>query len=238
MSEARTIGDVFALNPEARPEVVEIAGQPIFVVDDFFVAPEAVREAASKLHFIRHGRSYPGRLASVPREDLRFRTFLGTVQALANREYLPHLNARATAEKTDEISIVKGDFAIIDYHPSELNEHQKRPHTDPMPIFGIVYLSAEDLGGTLFFETLGSEADDEPSDLQGYFSESNGRWRLAGKAAGTFNRLVMFPGELPHTGEIKGDWILSEKRLSNPRLTMRLLFHNEQSFEQLSRRGH
>ncbi len=37
-------------------------------------------------------------------------------------------------------------------------------------------------------------------------------------------RLVIYPGIVPHSGEIAGDWIHGEERFRYPRLTQRFTF--------------
>jgi hypothetical protein len=231
MSSLLAEDDVFALNPASSVRTVEVVGQRILIIDDFFAAPEALREAALTLNFIRHGRSYPGRRASVPREDTTFRALIDKIKQMANADYLPHL-AAGTADEIASITSVKGDFGITDQHPAELTPGQKQPHRDPIPLIGLVYLNKEERGGTLFFEQMGPAEDAD--GLQGYFTGSNDNWRLRAKAEGRFNRFVLFPGELAHSAEIEGDWILDGRRLLSPRLTMRLLFHTEQSLKKLS----
>ena len=99
---------------------------------------------------------------------------------------------------------------------------QRVPHVDPVPIFGLVYLNRDDRGGTLFFRRTG-----EPAALA--------RGRLCDRPAATasncrgriepaFNRLAIYPGFVPHSGDISGDWIRSGERHRSPRLTQRLMF--------------
>lgn len=117
---------------------------------------------------------------------------------------------------------VRSDFAVVDVHPTDLTDEQRAPHRDPVPLFGLVYLSLPPRGGTLFFQEATGSTDPGPS--AGYFSEGNARWRRCGRVEGVFNRAVFYPGSIPHSGEILGDWIESQERFANPRLTLRLLF--------------
>jgi hypothetical protein len=45
-----------------------------------------------------------------------------------------------------------------------------------------------------------------------------------GRIEAAFNRLAIYPGFVPHSGEIVGEWIKTDERFTNPRLTQRLVF--------------
>ena len=92
----------------------------------------------------------------------------------------------------------------------------------PVPIFGLVYLNREERGGTLFFRRSGQVAQSSPSP--GYVTEDRDGFELAGRIEPRFNRLAIYPGFVPHSGDISGDWITSGERYSSPRLTQRLMF--------------
>ena len=85
-------------------------------------------------------------------------------------------------------------------------------------------------GGTLFFKRT-AEGSAEPAP--GYVVDSRDGFELCGRIAPVFNRLVILPPPgffffffffVPHSGEIAGDWIRSDERFSNTRLTQRLIF--------------
>jgi len=106
-------------------------------------------------------------------------------------------------------------------HPNQLSAVQQAPHVDPVPIFGLVYLNEPERGGTLFFNRSGPARNTTRS---GYFSVGDAEYSLVGKIEGRFNRLAVYPGFVPHTGEIAGEWISTDERFSNPRLTQRFVF--------------
>jgi len=89
-------------------------------------------------------------------------------------------------------------------------------------IFGLVYFNHEPRGGTLFFRNVADTPGSAPSP--GYLTDSRDGFELAGRIEPAFNRLAIYPGFVPHSGEIAGDWIRSDERFTNPRLTQRLLF--------------
>jgi hypothetical protein len=89
-----------------------------------------------------------------------------------------------------------------------------------VPIFGLVYLNQEERGGTLFFKPRQGPA----AERHGYQTTSDGAFELCGRIEGRFNRLAIYPGFIPHSGEIAGPWIEGEERTRHPRLTQRLQF--------------
>ncbi|MFL6734891.1 MAG: DUF6445 family protein [Sphingomicrobium sp.] len=91
-----------------------------------------------------------------------------------------------------------------------------------MPVFGLIYLNEEDRGGTLFFRPRSRVAP--TTGRQGYQTQSDEHVELCGRIEGRFNRLAIYPGFILHSGEVKGDWIENEERLTAPRLTQRIMF--------------
>jgi hypothetical protein len=72
-----------------------------------------------------------------------------------------------------------------------------------VPIFGLVYLNHEERGGTLFFRRSVQVAQSGPSP--GYVTEDRDGFELAGRIEPRFNRLAIYPGFVPHSGDISGD---------------------------------
>jgi hypothetical protein len=191
---------------------------PALVIDNFFVAPTHLRNAALKLAFRDVPGTYPGRQAHVPRGDEDLLRFHEQVLDIVCSTYMPEINRHL---RPLSISRVKSDFAVVDTHPDQLSDEQRMPHTDPVPIFGLVYLSIPPRGGTVFFQEVDTV---DPGPADGYFVEGNARWAVTGKVDGTFNRCVFYPGSIPHSGEIVGHWIKNQERFNAPRLTLRMLF--------------
>lgn len=191
---------------------------PALIIDDFFAAPTQLRNAALKLAFREVPGTYPGRQAHVPRGDEELLHFHQKVLKIVCATYMPEISRYLPPLC---ISRVKSDFAVVDTHPSQLSDEQRVPHTDPVPIFGLVYLSIPPRGGTVFFEELDAS---DPGPSEGYFAEGNAKWTVTGKLDGAFNRCVFYPGSIPHSGEIVGEWIENEERFDAPRLTLRMLF--------------
>jgi hypothetical protein len=187
-----------------------------------FANPAAIRETALRLQFHKPEYPYPGKIAEPDNSDPSLRKFLNKVLELVNGEYLPRVPSIIQAGKPiSEFTRVEPDFAITDVYPDELQSVQRAPHVDPVAIFGLVYLNVVDRGGTLFFSRSGQGASQE---RDGYFLEGDAEYAYVGKIEGQFNRLAIYPGFVPHTGEIVGDWIRTDERFSSPRLTQRLVF--------------
>lgn len=218
------IGGLFALNPEARPELTLVGGRlPVLIVDDVFKTPDAIRSKALALPYEAPDYPYPGRIASPPAGDGSLEAFLKSVLALVNGQYLPRIPPiAANRDRITRFGRIQTDFAITDVHPDELAETQRKPHTDPVPIFGLVYLNPQVRGGTLFFDPPAVVPDGR--DRRGYTSSDDAAYPFVGRIEGAFNRLAIYPGFILHTAEIAGDWIRSDERTKSPRLTQRLVF--------------
>ena len=209
---------LFELSVELEIRFEPIAdGLPVLLVDNLYARPDEIREQALQLTFGPPPDPYPGRIAVSADADGSLHAFLRWAMDLANRDYLPRLERRI-----GPLTQVHSDFAIVDFHPDELAGHQRVPHVDPVPIFGLVYLNREERGGTLFFRRSGNGGLDAPSP--DYLTQSRDGFELAGRIEPAFNRLAIYPGFVPHSGEIAGDWIRSDERFTSPRLTQRLLF--------------
>jgi hypothetical protein len=137
------------------------------------------------------------------------------------RDYLPRIPSFPDGQRLTRVRGVDTDFAIIDTHPAELTPTQSAPHTDAVPIFGLVYLNEEPRGGTLFFKPRGQDA--ALVDRSGY-PHSDDHLEVCGHIEGRFNRLAIYPGFILHSGEVRGDWIENDQRFSSPRLTQRIAF--------------
>lgn len=215
--------DLFRPSRECRAKFKTIGGKvPVILIDGLYEKPDEVREAALRLDFEPPSYPYPGRLAEPPPSKS-----LDAVKSwalhLANREYLTRVPPiSAGGRRITGFSRVKTDFAIVDVHPDDLSPPQRLPHIDPVPVFGLVYLNREPRGGTLFFEQVGDPTEKDPGD--GYLVESNDDFELQGRICPAFNRLAIYPGFVPHSGDIAGDWIADERRFESPRLTQRFIF--------------
>lgn len=194
---------------------------PVVIVDGFYDRPDEIRTAALTLQFRKPTHQpYPGKLAQIPANP-SLGEAVNYVTHFANTEFLPRAPIRQRGNLVTSLRVVDTDFAIVDMHPDELEPVQRKPHVDPVPVFGLVYLNHEDRGGTLFFRQIA----EEPEEVgPGYLTHSNEHFELLGKIEAKFNRLAIYPGFVLHSGEIAGEWIKGEERFTNPRLTQRFVF--------------
>ncbi|TFI56697.1 hypothetical protein E2493_18945 [Sphingomonas parva] len=212
--------DLFALAPHPVIRCEWLGGRvPVILVDGVYADPDAVRAAALSLEFSPAATHYPGRLASIPDPNPSRDRMLRWARGLADTALLGVFPLMADGRPVVGFREVFSDFAIVDVHPDALTPEQRIPHVDPVPAFGLVYLNREERGGTLFFERLG---DDRGGP--GYFTTAGSGYALLGRIEPRFNRLAIYPGCVPHSGEIAGEWIRSDERFRRPRLTQRLLF--------------
>lgn len=217
-------GGLFALNPDSEATMKILGGRfPVLVVDDVFSRPEPLRASALDLTYSEADTAYPGRIARPDANDPSLDLFLRKVLELVNEQYLPRVPPIGVDGKPlARFRSIDADFAITDLHPDQLQPTQRMPHTDPVAMFGLVYLNPQPRGGTLFFERVSTHVQEEPSS--GYFSVGNPEFNLVGRIDGLFNRLAIYPGFVLHSGEIEGEWIRTDERFAAPRLTLRLAF--------------
>ena len=215
--------DIFNLSRSLSVNLIDAGNSlPVLLIENVYERPEAVREMALGLTFESPPNLYPGKVASPP-VTKSLRTVTEWALRMANDNYLSRIPPIAKdGQRITAFKEVYTDFAVVDIHPSELSPTQRLPHIDPVPIFGLIYLNQEDRGGTLFFEKVGQGS--QQLSERGYFTSSNADYRLRGRIDAAFNRMAIYPGFIPHSGHIEGDWIEDERRFTSPRLTQRFVF--------------
>lgn len=212
---------LFAVRPgiEARFEVLE-GRLPVLIVDDFLAGPAQVREAALALTFETPPYPYPGGIAEIPPAYSSVEQLKATVLSLVNSRYIPRIPPiNKDGRPIRALGSAHADFALVDVHPDDLSQQQRIPHVDAVPIFGLLYLNPEERGGTLFFAPRHERAHE--AEGSGYLTATNDDFQLIGRIEGRFNRLAVYPGFIPHSGDI-GEWIRGSDRTEAPRLTLRL----------------
>jgi len=216
--------DLFALSTKISASFITAGSSiPVLQIDDVYEHPDAVREMALGLSFSAPSYPYPGKIAVPPPSDSLDAIGQWALR-VANEGYLRRVPPIAKdGQPISAFRQVITDFAIIDVHPDELSPVQRRPHVDPVPVFGLLYLNREERGGTLFFEQVAYAGGD--TSEAGYLTSSNDEFELRGQIDAAFNRMVIYPGFIPHSGQIAGDWIEDERRFTSPRLTQRFVFH-------------
>jgi len=216
--------DLFETPAGLDIQLVAVGGEiPVIQVDDFFNRPDEIRQAALSLPYEAPPYPYPGKLAGVPEPNRSLTKLKRKLLQLVNEVYLPRVPPISQdGRRVSAFRQVHIDFAVVDVHPDDLSQEQRLPHTDPVPVFGLVYLNREERGGTLFFKQKASS--EETAGGHGYVTDSNEAFELLGRIEPGYNRLVIYPGFIPHSGEIAGDWITGPARFDSPRLTQRLVF--------------
>ena len=224
MVDRATGGDLFATPPQLEMAFAQIApGVPVLTVDNFYLDPDSVRAAALELRFEAPDYPYPGRLARYDNADTGLLACRRKVLDIVNRFYLPNVPPLfKEGQRIGAFRRVGTDFAVVDVLPGDLAPVQRRPHVDPVPVFGLIYLNREERGGTLFFKPRGGGAA-AAAPPGGYPDGSDAEVELIGRIEGRFNRLAIYPGFVPHSGEIAGGWIEGEERFTAPRLTQRFV---------------
>lgn len=216
--------DLFEMSAELDIRFEKLGGQiPVVLIDDFYRRPDDVREMALGLHYAPPPYPYPGKLALIPLPNRSLSDVMRKVLELVNGEYLPRVPPIAmNGTPIAAFRQLATDFAVVDVHPDELTPGQQRPHVDPIPVFGLIYLNREERGGTLFFHQKTPVGEKAPG--VGYLTASDEAFKLIGRIEPAYNRMAIYPGFVPHCGEIAGDWIRGEERFKSPRLTQRLVF--------------
>lgn len=215
--------DLFEMPSEVDIRRLMIGGEiPIILVDGIFKDPDRIRKCALRLSYSQPPYPYPGRLAAIPEPNCSLSDLKRKILGLVNSRYLSQLPIAQNGQRLLAFRNLHTDFGVVDVHPDELSPVQRLPHTDPVPVFGLIYLNREERGGTLFFKQRQAVKDQEHGG--GYLTASDGAFDLLGRIEPAYNRLAIYPGFVPHSGEIVGDWIRGPDRFSNPRLTQRLVF--------------
>jgi hypothetical protein len=214
---------LFESGPSPAVGLDMIDGQvPYLTVDGILADPLRVRETALALDYSPGPANYPGRVARFPAADASLSQLLSKIIVLVESQYLPRLPELPNGARPSRVRGADTDFAITEVRPDDLSPAQRMPHTDAVPIFGLIYLNEEERGGTLFFKPKDRNARIEPAD--GYPASDDPNLTICGRIEGRFNRLAIYPGFIAHSGEIAGDWITGDERLRSPRLTQRIMF--------------
>lgn len=141
-------GRRFGLDPAARVKIMRVgrSREPVIVVDDALLDPEAAIDQAALLRFAAadEGRGgFPGVRAKAPRP------FAATLVSGA----MP-LIEQVFGLKRTSLSGFDASFSIVTAAPAELHPMQRIPHIDtrdPRRLAILYYLGRGSMGGTAFF---------------------------------------------------------------------------------------
>ena len=225
---------VFQINPAHRPYVKWLGNHevPLFCIDDVFLDPDGVRRRAFGGEFPTSEAYYPGRHQPLVSSEAGVGDFCAFIAGLLSR---------ATG-KTVRAAAIATDFSILTTPEKDLLARQGQPHIDGTPMLGVIYLNNGDYGGTVFFRnrTTGSMRVVTPSEREHYAKISKGQleverevrfivdsdtdWEKVDAVDGIKNRLVIWPGNVFHSVEVK---VPPEKgALSEKRLTQRVIINH------------
>ncbi|NKJ44759.1 DUF6445 family protein [Novosphingobium sp. SG720] len=200
-------------------------GVPLWLVDQAHPAPQSLEATAAGADFAAsEGDFYPGRRAPAPRA---WCDWLG--QTLAA---LPGLSGAR---------VLRGDFAVADRDPRRLAPVQRIPHfddSDPQIYAAIHYLCNAPHGGTSFHrhratgferitparaplwrQALATDAARHGMPEATYHDADTATFTRIGTAELRYNRLVVYPANCLHCGDIGPSW------QSGTRLTITALLH-------------
>lgn len=196
--------------------------QPVVVIDDFAPDPAALRAAALGATFGPAMQHYPGIRAALPD------AYVPTQLAVLARVLGPLLG------RAGEVDVLDASFSMVTTPPEALEIRQRIPHCDAFGkerIALVHYLAPDGGDGTAFFrhrstgfETI--DADRAPI----FFGQLDAEFRFGGvpparyvagdtslfgrtlAVAARYNRALVYPSYLLHSGAIAPDATLS----SNP----------------------
>ncbi|MBW8893352.1 MAG: tryptophan 7-halogenase, partial [Burkholderiales bacterium] len=217
-AQPMVMGPALHINPHARLGVVPLAGgAKVYVVDDFVQDPVglvALAQAAAGQFQTLAGHPYPGPQLALPdsmaveldgffRQHLRLPLQVGAPLAMLGR------------------------FSRVLQDPATLDARQRICHRDDsgldpgdMMSACVHYLFQDpQLGGTVFFRSLMSDADtaqfrrdantldasafgDKYGLPPGYMTESNRYFEVIGRVPAKWNRAIFYDGAIFHSGDI------------------------------------
>jgi hypothetical protein len=205
-----------------RPALQRVgrAQTPVITIDHFCadVAP-IVAMAAALAPFPPATNHYPGLRRIITPHD-QANAYIETVLETA----APFI---AGAYDIDAFDLVEASFSMVTCPPAQLGTVQRAPHFDStVPRYFAVMHYLCDTPGTAFYrhkatdietvseanlpQFLASARIENAHTSAGYIVGSNAFYDQIGTVAGTANRLVIYPGNLLHSGIIPGDAALSE----------------------------
>jgi len=228
------------LNPDCRPDIRIIGAErtPVVVIDDPVLSVDALRAyALEQATFGPDSQfAYPGIRAGTPPEYSR-------VLAPHLAGLLRHLYSIPAAY---DYQLFHEVFSLVTEKPEDLMPLQRIPHTDtrqPFYFATVHYLNEGDFSGTGFFrhkptsyERISEEryprliqAGNVHMEAHGlppmkYINESDDHFELMAQVDYRPNRLVMYPGNLLHSGLIRPELDLRDDPASG-RLTANMFLY-------------
>ncbi|CAM4031948.1 DUF6445 family protein [Roseateles saccharophilus] len=227
------------LNPQARVDSVELAdGSRVYVIDDFAQDPDALvalAQSAAGRFKAPPGHPYPG-----PQLDLPD-AVSAALDACFQQQFRARLQAGAPLGMYGRFSRVTQDAGTLDARQRICHRDDSALGAGEMVCASVHYLFRdEQLGGTVFFRSLMSEADtrqfmrdantldagafgDKYGIPPGYMTEGNRYFEVIGRVPARWNRAIFYDGAIFHSGDIR--WASPAAYRDGPgRLTINAFF--------------
>ena len=190
---------------------------PVLVIDDFYPdAQSLVEQAGPETGFAsKDDDFYPG-----VKRDLKTPAYLGMLESLCGR--LAKVFARIA---DSECRVDSSCYALTNLPAERLLPIQRIPHfdtTDKRQIAAVHYLCDSSCGGTSFYrhratgfesispersqlyqQSLGRQATTEGLPPPAYISGSTALFEKTGGVDALFNRIVFYPSNILHSGDIR-----------------------------------
>jgi Tryptophan halogenase/Family of unknown function (DUF6445) len=214
-------GPTLRINPQAKLEVVELAGgAKVYVVDDFAQDPDALvaqAQAFASQFQTPAGHPYPGPQLLLPDG------MASGLDAFFRQHLAGPLRTGASLGMWARFSRVMQDAATLDARQRICHRDDSGLEPGEMISASVHYLfKDEQLGGTVFFRSLMSDADtqqfrhdantlnasafgDKYGIPPGYMTKSNRYFEVIGRLPAKWNRAVFYDGGIFHSGDIQ--WV-------------------------------
>ena len=228
------------LNSDLNPEVRIVGNErtPVVIVDDVIRSPGALIEhAATQAEFSTEGvQGYPGIRANRPPEYAA--TLLPELRRIIAEIYKP--------PESFEFQLIHQLFSLVSYRPEQLHFLQRVPHFDnhsPFYFATVHYLNPEPHAGTGIFRHRPTSFERVPAErypifvraaeahvqshgmpAEKYINASDDHFEMIAELEYRPNRLVMYPGNLLHSGLIEPERDISDDPRTG-RLTANLFLY-------------
>jgi tryptophan halogenase len=212
-------GPTLRINPKARLDAVELAdGSRVYVIDDFAEDAEslvALAQAAAGRFQAPPGNPYPGPQLVLPD------SISSALDDFFHRKLREPLRAGAPIGMYCRLSRVMQDATTLDPRQRICHRDDSVLQAGEMISAAVHYLfKDEQLGGTVFFRSLMTQADterfmrdsntldasafgDKYGIPPGYMTESNHYFEVIGRVPARWNRAIFYDGGIFHSGDIQ-----------------------------------
>lgn len=214
-----SVDSVWAPSPDRSIRIEHVGEEhtPVMIIDQLVEQPERLRAEASHLNFTTQSRFFPGIRAPV---SLSYQRFV--------LESLQEAIADAFGLSGRTLKFTMCQYSLVTTPPERLSLLQRIPHFDslePEGLAAIHYLFRSGYGGTAFYRhrktgferltearkvaylrSLESENDGPNMPGRAYINGSTPLFEEIGRVEGVFNRMVVYPRNILHSGCIEADF--------------------------------